>query len=97
MKNDVNWRSELLRRLQEVRSNCKTCNQLRGKTEKGETGKTDYRYQERICRTIRSGCIGGVSNVDIDRNNALQIKGYRSRHLHVCYTTLCLCANLKKL
>jgi hypothetical protein len=28
MKNDVNWRSELLRRLQEVRSNCKTCNQL---------------------------------------------------------------------
>ena len=30
---------------------------------------------------------GGVSNVDIDGNNALQIKGYRSRHLHVCYTT----------
>ena len=30
---------------------------------------------------------GGVSNVDIDGNNALQIKGYRSRHLHVCSTT----------
>ena len=25
--------------------------------------------------------------MDIDGNNALQIKGYRSRHLHVCYTT----------
>ena len=31
--------------------------------------------------------VGGVSNVDIDGNNALQIKGYRSRHLHVCSTT----------
>ena len=30
---------------------------------------------------------GGVSNVNIDGNNALQIKGYRSRHLHVCYPT----------
>jgi hypothetical protein len=31
--------------------------------------------------------MGGVSNVAIDGNNALQIKGYRSRHLHVCSTT----------
>jgi len=36
---------------------------------------------------VKQTIIGGVSNVDIDGNNALQIKGYRSRHLHVCYTT----------
>jgi len=50
-----------------------------------------YTFKHALTHEVAYGSLlqGGVSNVDIDGNNALQIKGYRSRHLHVCYTTCC--------
>src|SRR6266516_2630303 len=42
---EVTWRSELLQRLQEVRGNCKTRNQL--------IGRNDIRASEMMCPHVR--------------------------------------------
>jgi hypothetical protein len=67
MRNDVNWRSELLQRLQEVRSNCKTCNQSgekmgRHRTEPArrvqETGRDNVLYFSALRLANRSIACG---------------------------------------
>jgi hypothetical protein len=49
-KSDVNWRNELLQILQEVRSNCKTRNQLCAKVRRRMPALC-----ENLCNTARPG------------------------------------------